>query len=227
MSTDGKNFKIQCKKCSKIRLVWYTQYWENKKGKGNLYCLDCTHKIVGQKRKGTPAWNKGRIIHKVELEKLRVSGFGFKKGLVPWNKGKPHPKAKGLPQAFKKGHIPWCKGKHIEKISGEKHFAWKGTASVKQRIRSSLEYKMYTRNLLIRDNFTCQLCHEKGGRLNVHHIKPFSIILDELRRKEGTINLYEKAMNYKDFWDDKNGITVCIPCHKKTDSYLKNIKNEY
>ena len=51
-----------------------------------------------------------------------------------------------------------------------------------------------------RDNFTCQHCGARGGRLNAHHIKPFKAH-PELRH------------------DLANGQTLCVPCHKKTDTY--------
>jgi hypothetical protein len=62
----------------------------------------------------------------------------FKKGQTPWNKGmKLHYQVwnKGIPQSEEakrkmreklKGRIPWNKGIKYEKITGEKHFLWKG-----------------------------------------------------------------------------------------------------
>lgn len=51
-----------------------------------------------------------------------------------------------------------------------------------------------------RDNYICQDCKQKGGKLEAHHIKPYKKY-PELR------------------YDLKNGITFCVSCHKKTDSY--------
>ena len=63
-----------------------------------------------------------------------------------------------------------------------------------------------------RDNYTCQECKQKGGRLEAHHIKPYKEC-PELRH------------------DINNGITLCKECHSKTDSYgwanyWKNYKKE-
>lgn len=51
-----------------------------------------------------------------------------------------------------------------------------------------------------RDDYTCQLCNARGGRLQADHIKPFKEF-PELRH------------------DLANGRTLCIECHKKTPTY--------
>src|SRR3990167_8566325 len=66
----------------------------------------------------------------------------FKKGLIPWNKGK-----KGSQKAWNKG---------ILKNGGG---------------RQNYLYHQFRREVLIRDNFTCQRCGEKETSIVVHHIK--------------------------------------------------------
>lgn len=51
-----------------------------------------------------------------------------------------------------------------------------------------------------RDNFTCQFCGQRGGRLQADHIKPYKEF-PELRHVLS------------------NGRTLCIDCHKKTPTY--------
>ena len=58
----------------------------------------------------------------------------------------------------------------------------------------------------------------RGGKLNVHHIKPFALIL-----KENQIDSVEKAKNCAELWNINNGQTLCEKCHKLTDNYLKRI----
>jgi 5-methylcytosine-specific restriction endonuclease McrA len=47
-----------------------------------------------------------------------------------------------------------------------------------------------------RDNYICQLCKKRGGKLEAHHIKSFK---------------YHKNLRYK----IENGITLCKECHKE------------
>ena len=51
-----------------------------------------------------------------------------------------------------------------------------------------------------RDDYTCQECNIRGGRLQAHHIKPYREH-PEIRHDLG------------------NGETLCVDCHKKTESY--------
>ena len=65
--------------------------------------------------------------------------------------------------------------------------------------------KKWREKVFKRDNYTCRICGEYGGKLNAHHSKSFSE--------------YPK-LRYR----VKNGITLCEDCHKLTDNYLKYSK---
>lgn len=89
---------------------------------------------------------------------------------------------------------------------GEKHINWKGgKTKERKRIQNSDEYKLWRKAVYERDNYTCMRCGERGGTIHAHHIKPFSLF-PELRL----------AID--------NGQTLCIPCHKTTDTYAGKIK---
>jgi hypothetical protein len=62
--------------------------------------------------------------------------------------------------------------------------------------RVSKEYIAWRKSIFERDNYTCQMCGERGKELNAHHIKKWSECI-ELRT------------------DINNGITLCKLCHKE------------
>jgi len=154
--------------------------------------------------------------------------MAFTKGQTAWNKGLPAPWARNNHQTFKKGHKTWNEGKHIylggkriekgqhlspktefknETTAGEKNVNWKGGITpINEKIRKTNEYRIWRIAVFERDNYTCQTCGQVGGKLHADHIKPFSLF-PELR-----------------FAID-NGRTLCIECHKQTDTYLNKMNN--
>lgn len=123
---------------------------------------------------------KGRKVSPGVIEKIRIAMIGNKNGL-----GKP---------AWNKGLRGYG--------GGEKHWNWQGGKTVFiQKLRNSLEYKLWRTAVFQRDSYTCIWCGDsRGGNLNADHIKPFADY-PELR-----------------FAID-NGRTLCIDCHKTTDTY--------
>lgn len=184
------------------------------------------------KKNSTP-WNKGT------------------KGIMKaWNKGK-----KCLNISFSKiGHVSGMKGKHHSeeskirigrsnslalmgkiqseetklkrsiRIRGNNNPFWKGGITTLQtRIRHSYKYKVWSLACMQRDNFTCQGCRKRGGYLEVHHIKSFASLI-----KDNNINSLEEGFLCLNLWSIDNGVTLCLDCHKKTDTYLrKGILDSY
>ena len=91
---------------------------------------------------------------------------------------------------------------------GEKNHNWKGGITGWQKsIRQSSEYFLWRKSVFERDDYTCIFCGYKSykrinGKSDIHadHIKPFALY-PELR-----------------FAID-NGRTLCIDCHRKTETY--------
>ena len=85
-----------------------------------------------------------------------------------------------------------------------------------EQIRGLGKYEKWRTSIYGRDNYTCQKCKDKNkNRLNVHHNPSLSYLV-----KKYKINTVEKALKIKELWNKKNAITLCIDCHKKTDTYL-------
>lgn len=86
---------------------------------------------------------------------------------------------------------------------GDKHPGWKGGITpLKKLIMGSSEYKLWRRSVKERDGYKCIWCGSSKD-LHADHIKPFKDY-PELR-----------------FAID-NGRTLCLKCHKTTDSYGKH-----
>ena len=99
---------------------------------------------------------------------------------------------------------------------GEKSHFWKGgKTKITMLLRESAKYNLWRQSVYIRDNFVCQKCGQKGGDLVAHHKKPFSKLLEEVKKNLTLFDLYEGALIYSPLWDVDNGITLCLKCHKK------------
>jgi len=123
--------------------------------------------------KGRPSGRKGIFKHSPEtIEKLRLLSSGRKPSIE-------------------------ARAKLSESNRGEKSHLWKGGVNnTNDTIRKSLNFKLWREAVYERDGWICQNCHKKGGRLNPHHIKAFSLF-PGLR------------------FEVSNGMTLCQKCHKE------------
>jgi 5-methylcytosine-specific restriction endonuclease McrA len=80
---------------------------------------------------------------------------------------------------------------------GSKNPNWKGgkTSSI-QKFYASSEWKLLRQQTFDRDNYTCQDCKRRGGKLEANHIKP--------RWKFSELRLVLSNLE-----------TLCKPCHNK------------
>jgi len=99
-----------------------------------------------------------------------------------------------------------------DKLSGENSHSWKGGVNtLYMAIRNCFEYRQWRSDVFTRDNYTCQECgDDRGGNLNVHHIKSFISILNKYE-----ITTLEEALICEALWNINNGITLCEECHKE------------
>lgn len=69
-------------------------------------------------------------------------------------------------------------------------------AKTNNAFRKTPEYIKWRNTIFKRDNYICQKCGQRGGKLNAHHIKHFA------KHKDLRLNI-------------NNGITLCEKCHKE------------
>ena len=112
-------------------------------------------------------------------------------------------------------------------MKGENCHLWKGGITpITKVIRHLVEYVSWRKTIFERDDFTCQECHNKGGKLHAHHKKPFALLIQEFLKcysqfspiddKETLIRL---ATTHKPFWDISNGKTLCKDYHRQARSF--------
>jgi 5-methylcytosine-specific restriction endonuclease McrA len=179
---------------------------------------------TGVKNPGCSLKMKGRKFTEEHKEKLRQSKLkkptkywlGRKrpdigKILSIFNKGKKlseETKRKiGIASTGRKPSLETRK-KMSESSKGEKSYWWKGGISKTNKlIRAGLDFSIWRESVFLRDNWTCQVCLQRGGELHPHHIKSFAYY-PELR------------------FDINNGVTLCKSCHKLTDNYANKKRTQ-
>lgn len=82
-----------------------------------------------------------------------------------------------------------------------------GSESEMNQLRKTDEWKGWRTSVYERDDYTCVLCGQKGGRLHPHHIKKKS--------------LYPELV-----FDVTNGVTLCEECHHLKDVHVDGGKFE-
>lgn len=80
---------------------------------------------------------------------------------------------------------------------GEEHWKYNFDKTDEERVinRRYPEYTDWRKSVFERDDYTCCVCGEKGGRLNAHHLYGY----DKYKELRTSLN---------------NGITLCEQCHK-------------
>lgn len=105
-----------------------------------------------------------------------------------------------------------------DEIQGPRHHNWKGGITpLHNKIRNCEKAQEWKRACMERDDYTCQITKQRGEKLHVHHKKPFSTILKEFL--DSGRNTLEEALEYKPFWDIKNGIVISEEAHLKLHSH--------
>ena len=118
-------------------------------------------------------------------------------------------------RALSQNHRKINSAQHKLKISmalkGEKSPIWKGgITSLELKIRHSFEYRLWRSDVFTRDDFICQECNRRSGKLNAHHVESFALILEL-----NDVKTFEQAINCEELWNINNGITFCEECHLK------------
>ena len=145
--------------------------------------------------RGNIPWSTGKKMSEEFRQKVSLG-----------SKGRPMPekareKLLGNKYWLGRQHTPESKLKIANAKRGSKSHFWKGgVTKANSLIRDSVEYDIWRKAVFERDQYTCQFCRRKGGKLNADHIKPFGEFPEHR-------------------FDVDNGRTLCEDCHKTTDTY--------
>jgi len=115
------------------------------------------------------------------------------------------------PRPDRTGSIPWNKGltmatdTRLEKMSkdrkGSKNWMYKHGNSKSHRTQwQTAIHRAWRKAVFERDDYTCQICFNRGFELQADHIRCF-------------------AHNAELRYDIDNGRTLCVSCHKTTKNY--------
>ena len=139
---------------------------------------------------------------------MYVSGWQIRKGFGKFCSlfCRRHTKEAKKKMSLKKvGKSTWNKG--LSKLSDKRLnyfrptvFKDYGLTPLCEKARKSAKARQWRNAVFERDDYTCQICGQRGGKLNADHIKRFSLY-PELR------------------FDVNNGRTLCEECHKLTNNY--------
>ena len=166
--------------------------------------------------------------------------MSFVKGNVPWNKNKSWTdeiknkisqtkkgKPNNSPTKFKKGQTSPNKGKILWWMIGERNPNWRKFGEKHpcykeykvhrfyKIIRETFKYRQWRSDIFTRDEFSCVFCGKKGCELNADHFpKRFIDII-----KEHKIVTLKQAIECEELWNINNGRTLCVDCHRKTDTW--------
>jgi len=94
------------------------------------------------------------------------------------------------------------------KMRGENHWHWIADRSKVKPCGNNASYRpligTWRRDVLLRDEYICQICHDKNGRLIAHHIASWADFPDKR-------------------YDINNGMTVCTDCHTFIHNYTGGV----
>lgn len=149
---------------------------------------------------------KGIYKHKPHSEIACKNMSDAKKGkmpkFIPNNKGRiPTETARKNMSLAHKGKKPSKETRFKMGLArrGEKNNLWRGGKMNQypenEKIRKSIEYRLWREAVFARDNWTCQKTGVKGGRLVVHHVQNFADFPELRTSIENGITLSKETHN--------------------------------
>jgi hypothetical protein len=143
---------------------------------------------------GTTPWNKGTV------GVMKPNSTSFKKGDKSWLAGKKLDREQYPNMGHHTPHTKEAREKMSKKLrgkfTGELHWNWQGGKSSENYLERRRFQHTVQKEVMERDDYTCQICNQRGGYLQVDHIEKWA---DNIERR----------------FDVDNCRTLCMSCHYK------------
>lgn len=176
-----------CLLCSK-NFIWDARPSRVKAGWGKFCSNSCRSKYYIRRTKiwehlrGKKSWNNNQ-------KKVTCDACG--KEFLTSSSNRNYKRKFCSRKCFGTAVMSWTKP--FEK--GVNNLNWKGgVTQLNELLRGSSEYQRWRAIIFKRDNYTCQICGQRGRKIEANHIKTFS--------EYSTLRL-----------EETNGITLCKNCH--------------
>lgn len=141
---------------------------------------------------------KGKVPKNIGILLSKLKGNQYTLGREPWNKGK-----KGLQVGANSGKV-FSIERRVQLSLAHGGDGKLGKRTERTRFMERKEYILWRTAVFMRDDYTCQSCKVKGGKLEADHIKPYSRF-PQLRL----------AID--------NGRTLCVACHRQTKTWGRRV----
>lgn len=105
-------------------------------------------------------------------------------------------------------------------VHGERSPHWRGgKLALNKMVRNCAKYINWRNKVFQERDYTCEITGERGGKLNIHHIKSLSELLDEF------LNIYPEDFEsqearlqaieaFEPFWDKTNVVVITEEVHR-------------
>jgi len=213
----GINVEIMCDQCKKKYFKQFRDYLKENRKNGCNICIECLNKNMpiniskkyGVKNVSSLKWvqekKKETMLKRLGVEytsqspqvKEKIKQTSLKRFDVEYILQSPEIREKIKKTNMERYNVEYYTqtDKMKQMNLGDKNINWKGGITPKNtKIRESIEYKQWRKSIFEKDDYTCQVCGERGGKLQAHHLENFADNPD-LR------------------FNIENGITTCFNCH--------------
>ena len=208
---EKKNYELMCEKVGEDFKDWlYTQYWDKEMNSRDVAELVYNKRKNGpnitnwMNKLGVPLRSSSEAVAlqwKENHERRKQAGLDAVKNMGAGTPGREKLLLYMKTDEYKQkisdansGENNWMFGRF-----GDKSPMWNPLLTDEDRMdaRNYKEYTHWRKKVFERDGYTCQICEDRrGGNLVAHHLNGYH--WDKTGRT-----------------DVNNGVTLCVPCHKK------------